>query len=113
MTSKSRLPIDNIPFVDEIFLNSPLCQICEYANMFGGVCSLLLNRRIPSSLIIKESQIISCSSHRNWVQSLDETLSCENTDDDLVSFRDFIQEYQQECCQDDLSGLPLMVDLSR
>lgn len=98
MTSKSRFPIDDIPFVDELFLNSPLCQICEYANMFGGVCSLLLNRRVPSCLTIKESQIMSCSSHRNWVQSLDETLSTselpENTDDDLVSFRDFIQQHK-------------------
>ncbi|MHA2306651.1 MAG: hypothetical protein ACXACU_14815 [Candidatus Hodarchaeales archaeon] len=98
MTSKSRFPIDDIPFVDEIFLNSPLCQICEYANMFGGVCSLLLNRRVPSTLIIKNSQIMSCSSHRNWVQSFDETLSTsempENIDDDLVSFRDFIQRHK-------------------
>ncbi|MHA2074619.1 MAG: hypothetical protein ACW97X_08380 [Candidatus Hodarchaeales archaeon] len=98
MTSKSRFPIDDIPFVDEIFLNSPLCQICEYANLFGGVCSLLLNRRVPSTLIIKDSQIMSCSSHRNWVQSLDETLSTnempENIDDDLVSFRDFIQRHK-------------------
>lgn len=96
MTSKSRFSMNDIPFVDEIFLNSPLCQICEYANMFGGVCSLLLNRRVPSSLIIKESQIMSCSSHRNWIQSLEETISTselsENSDDDLVYFRDFIQQ---------------------
>ena len=98
MTSKSRFPMDDIPFVDEIFLNSPLCQICEYANMFGGVCSLLLNRRVPSSLIIKESQIMSCSSHRNWIQSLDETISTsellETSGDDLEYFRDFIQQHR-------------------
>jgi hypothetical protein len=41
---------------------------------------------------------MSCSSHRNWVQSFDETLSTsempENIDDDLVSFRDFIQRHK-------------------
>ncbi len=74
MATIIRIPSDDIPFLDEIFLNSPLCQICEYANMFGGVCSLLLNRKIPD-LVIKKAKIMSCSAHRNWVLEIDESLA--------------------------------------
>jgi len=72
MTSNPEIPVTNLPFLDEIFFNSPLCQICEYASIFGGVCSLLLNRRIPVNLIVKNSQIVSCSAHRNWIQTIGE-----------------------------------------
>lgn len=58
-----------LPFLDDVFLNSPLCQICEYGSTFGGVCSLLLNRRIPFNLVVKNSQIITCSAHRNWIEN--------------------------------------------
>ncbi|MFX0150432.1 MAG: hypothetical protein ACFFAJ_06605 [Candidatus Hodarchaeota archaeon] len=71
MTSKSKISSIDLPFLDEVFLNSPLCQICEFANYgIGGVCSLLLNRRIPVNLVIQESKIISCSMHRNWISGL-------------------------------------------
>jgi hypothetical protein len=92
MAAKSSIPVDNIPFLDELFLNSPLCQICEYANMFGGVCSLLLNRRVPD-LVIKHARIMSCSAHRNWVLELDESLVNlwnESSEDDPVTFDDFL-----------------------
>ncbi|MHA2224613.1 MAG: hypothetical protein ACXAC8_05385 [Candidatus Hodarchaeales archaeon] len=65
--------LKSLPFIDEVFLKSPLCQICEYASMFGGTCSLLLNRRLPLNFNVKNSQIVSCSAHKNWLQSLDET----------------------------------------
>jgi hypothetical protein len=42
--------------------------------MFGGVCSLLLNRKIPD-LVIKKAKIMSCSAHRNWVLEIDESLA--------------------------------------
>lgn len=71
MASDPEIPIRKLPFLDEVFFNSPLCQICEFASIYGGVCSLLLNRRIPVNLVVKNSQIVSCSAHRNWVQSLD------------------------------------------
>ncbi len=74
MATKIRILSEDIPFLDEVFLNSPLCQICEYANMFGGVCSLLLNRKIPD-LVIKKAKIMSCSAHRNWVLEIDESLA--------------------------------------
>lgn len=73
MVSNHIFPALNLPFLDEVFYNSPLCQICEYASIFGGVCSLLLNRRIPVNLVVKESQIVSCSAHRNWLQTLDDS----------------------------------------
>ncbi len=73
MASNPEISLINLPFLDEVFFKSPLCQICEYASIFGGVCSLLLNRRIPINLLVKNSQIVSCSAHRNWVQSLDES----------------------------------------
>ena len=73
MASNPEIPVISLPFLDEVFFKSPLCQICEYASIFGGVCSLLLNRRIPINLLVKNSQIVSCSAHRNWVQSLDES----------------------------------------
>ena len=73
MASNPEIPVISLPFLDEVFFKSPLCQICEYASIFGGVCSLLLNRRIPINLFVKNSQIVSCSAHRNWVQSLDES----------------------------------------
>ncbi|MFX0126073.1 MAG: hypothetical protein ACFFAE_20800 [Candidatus Hodarchaeota archaeon] len=81
MNSNSEIPVFNSPFLDEVFFNSPLCQICEYASLFGGVCSLLLNRRIPVNLVVKNSQIVSCSAHRNWLQILewnDESTFCAN-----------------------------------
>ncbi|MFX0170602.1 MAG: hypothetical protein ACFE9L_01650 [Candidatus Hodarchaeota archaeon] len=54
MASKSTNPSIDLPFLDEVFLNSLLCQICEFANYgIGGVCSLLLNRRIPVNLVIQ------------------------------------------------------------
>ena len=87
MATRSSVPVDDIPFLDELFLNSPLCQICEYANMFGGVCSLLLNRRVPD-LVIKHARIISCSAHRNWILELDESLAnlwTESSEDDPIS----------------------------
>ena len=102
MTSKTRFPIDDTPFVDEVFLNSPLCQICEYANMFGGVCSLLLNRRIPSSIIIKDSQIMSCSSHRNWVDFLDETLSKDEVPESMANV---LKKHIEECPKHPMSKL--------
>ncbi|MFX1283118.1 MAG: hypothetical protein ACFFB5_05655 [Promethearchaeota archaeon] len=71
MTSSHSISGPNLPFLDEIFCNSPLCQICEYASVSGGVCLLLLNRRFPVNLIVKDSQVVSCSAHRNWIQSLD------------------------------------------
>lgn len=70
MTSNSEISIRNLPFLDDVFFNSPLCQICEYDSIFGGVCSLLLNRRIPIDLIVKNSRIVTCSAHRNWLQSI-------------------------------------------
>ncbi len=73
MASNPEIQLISLPFLDEVFFKSPLCQICEYASIFGGVCSLLLNRRIPINLLVKNSQIVSCSAHRNWVQSLDES----------------------------------------
>jgi hypothetical protein len=80
MTSKPDLSAINLPFLDEVFLNSPLCQICEYANYgIGGVCLLLLNRKIPIDLVIKDSKILSCSAHRNWVNGL----GISYPDDDL------------------------------
>ncbi|UCE14869.1 MAG: hypothetical protein JSV04_06720 [Candidatus Heimdallarchaeota archaeon] len=72
MVSNVGFSVLNLPFLDEVFYNSPLCQICEYASIFGGVCSLLLNRRIPVNLVVKKSQIVSCSAHRNWLQTLDD-----------------------------------------
>ncbi len=94
MVNKSSIPVDDIPFLDELFLNSPLCQICEYANMFGGVCSLLLNRRVPD-LVIKKARIISCSAHRNWILELDDSLINiwnESNEDDPVSFNDSLDQ---------------------
>ncbi len=73
MASTSGINLKSLPFIDEVFSNSPLCQICEYANMFGGVCSLILNRRLPLNFNVKNSQIVSCSAHKNWLQSLDES----------------------------------------
>ena len=72
MTAKPSIPSQTYPFLDEVFSNSPLCQICIYANYgIGGVCSLLLNRRLPSDLVIKDSKIISCTAHRNWVDEIE------------------------------------------
>lgn len=71
MTSNPEISVFNTPFLDEVFFNSPLCQICEYASLFGGVCSLLLNRRIPVNFVVKNSQIVSCSAHRNWLHTLE------------------------------------------
>ena len=72
MTSQPIIPRHSVPFFDELFVNSPLCQICLYANLgIGGVCSLLLNRRVPSELRIKNSQIITCGAHRNWIKNVD------------------------------------------
>jgi hypothetical protein len=74
LTIKPQFPTTTFPFLDEVFKNSPLCQICIYANYgIGGVCSLLLNRRMPNDLVIKGSQIVSCKAHRNWVEELDQT----------------------------------------
>ncbi len=75
----------NLPFLDEVFFNSPLCQICEYASIFGGVCSLLLNRRIPVNLMVKNSQIVSCSAHRNWIETID-SVDTENLWNDTDDF---------------------------
>lgn len=72
LTTNPEIPVFNSPFLDEVFFNSPLCQICEYASLFGGVCSLLLNRRLPVNFIVKQSQIVSCSAHRNWLQTLED-----------------------------------------
>ena len=73
MTIKPTFPLKSCPFLDQVFANSPLCQICIYANYgIGGVCSLLLNRRIPADLVIKESRIVSCKAHRNWVEEIDQ-----------------------------------------
>ncbi len=64
--------MNSVPFLDEMFVNSPLCQICVYANWrMGGVCDLLLNYRLPSKLVIQNSQIISCGAHQNWVEEID------------------------------------------
>ena len=71
LASNPEVNATNLPFLDEVFYNSPLCQICEYASIFGGVCSLLLNRRIPVNLLVKNSQIVSCSAHRNWIETID------------------------------------------
>ncbi|MHA1214396.1 MAG: hypothetical protein ACTSR2_13730 [Candidatus Hodarchaeales archaeon] len=63
--------VTDFPFIDEVFFNSPLCQICEYAGYgMGGVCSLILNRRLPKNLVIKDSQIVSCDAQKSWVQGL-------------------------------------------
>ena len=73
MTAKPSFPPRSYPFLDQVFENRPLCQICIYANYgLGGVCALLLNRRIPSDLVIKGSQIVSCKAHRNWVEEFDQ-----------------------------------------
>ena len=73
MTAKPFFPSRSYPFLDQVFANSPLCQICIYANYgIGGVCALLLNRRMPSDLVIKGSQIVSCKAHRNWVDEFDQ-----------------------------------------
>ena len=72
MTDQPIIPKHIVPFLDELFVNSPLCQICVYANLgIGGVCSLLLNRRVPSELIVQNSQIVTCGTHRNWVEDVD------------------------------------------
>ena len=72
MTDQPIIPKHSLPFLDELFVNSPLCQICVFANLgIGGVCSLFLNRRVPSELIIQNSQIITCSAHQNWVENVD------------------------------------------
>ena len=72
MTAKPNFPAQTYPFLDEVFSNSPLCQICIYANYgIGGVCSLLLNRRMPSDLVIRDSKIVSCKAHRNWVDEIE------------------------------------------
>ena len=74
LTIKPTYPTSIFPFLDEVFSKSPLCQICIYANYgIGGVCSLLLNRRMPSDLVIKGSQIVSCKAHRNWIEEFDQT----------------------------------------
>jgi hypothetical protein len=71
MSGKLKITAISFPFLDEVFLNSPLCQICEFANYgIGGVCSLLLNRRIPVNIIVKDSKVVSCSAHRNWIENL-------------------------------------------
>lgn len=92
LTSKSEISVFNTPFLDEVFFNSPLCQICEYASLFGGVCSLLLNRRIPDNFTVKSSQIVSCSAHRNWLQTL------EGNDESFWKGLDDLGENQ--CSQD-------------
>ena len=99
MASNPEISLINLPFLDEVFFKSPLCQICEYASIFGGVCSLLLNRRIPINLLVKNSQIVSCSAHRNWVQSIDESDASSLWDefadyknDDISSSREKGQE---------------------
>ena len=86
MTTNPEIPVFNSPFLDEVFFNSPLCQICEYASLFGGVCSLLLNRRLPVNFVVKQSQIVSCSAHRNWLQTLD-----DNNDDESTFWENFKQ----------------------
>ncbi|MFX1421221.1 MAG: hypothetical protein ACFFB2_02750 [Promethearchaeota archaeon] len=76
------------PFLDEVVLNSPLCQICEYASIFGCICSLLLNRRLPVHLVVKNSQVVSCSAHRNWIRALitlDVSSHWENSDDHEIT----------------------------
>ncbi|MHA1974462.1 MAG: hypothetical protein ACTSW1_15800 [Candidatus Hodarchaeales archaeon] len=79
--------VSDFPFIDEIFFNSPLCQICEYAAYgMGGVCSLILNRRLPKNLVIKDSQIISCSAQKSWVQGLE--LSDFDAFDELLGLRE-------------------------
>jgi hypothetical protein len=73
LTSQPKPETKLFLFLDEIFLNSPLCQICEYAIWgMGDVCSLMLNRRVPSELVIQNSQIIFCGSHRNWIEEIDD-----------------------------------------
>ena len=72
MTSSAKATSKPLIFLDELFLSSPLCQICKYANWgLGGVCSLLLNRQMPAELVIKGSRIVFCSFHRNWVESIE------------------------------------------
>lgn len=72
MTSSTQASPKSLIYLDELFLSSPLCQICKYANWgIGGVCSLLLNRQVPTELVVKSSQIVFCSFHRNWVESIE------------------------------------------
>ncbi len=86
LASNPEINAINLPFLDEVFFNSPLCQICEYASIFGGVCSLLLNRRIPVNLMVKNSQIVSCSAHRNWIETID-SFDAENLLVDTDEFK--------------------------
>ena len=99
MTSNPDIPVS--PFLDEVFFNSPLCQICEFASIFGSVCLLLLNRRLPVSLIVKKSQVVSCSAHRNWIQSfkaLDESAYWETFDDQEIKNGDENHTQDTEFC---------------
>ena len=93
MTTNPEIPVFKSPFLDEVFFNSPLCQICEYASLFGGVCSLLLNRRLPVNFVVKQSQIVSCSAHRNWLQTLDD-------DEDSSFWEEFIDLGEKQSNQD-------------
>ena len=70
------------PLIHEIFLNSPLCLICEYGNYgVGGVCYFLLNRRIPD-LVIKNAQVITCNAHKSCIHNLDQLADL----DDFLKF---------------------------
>ncbi len=105
MASNPEINAINLPFLDEVFFNSPLCQICEYASIFGGVCSLLLNRRIPVNFMVKNSQIVSCSAHRNWIESIDPS----DTENLWIDTNDFkIQDFFD---QDDTSSHEIDEDL--
>lgn len=88
MTTNPNIPVFDSPFLDEVFINSPLCQICEYASLFGGVCSILLNRRLPVNFVVKQAQIVSCSAHQNWLQTIDDD------DDDSTFWENFNQSSQ-------------------
>jgi len=68
----------NQPYINEIFLNSPLCLICEYGNYgVGGVCYFLLNRRIPD-LVIKNARVITCTAHKSCINDLDQWSEMED-----------------------------------
>ncbi|WP_455141186.1 hypothetical protein [Candidatus Hodarchaeum mangrovi] len=66
------------PYIDEIFLNSPLCLICEFGNYgVGGVCYFLLNRRVPD-LVIRNAKVITCSAHKSCIKNLDQSSEIED-----------------------------------
>ena len=67
---ESKVTASHLPFFDDLFLNSPLCQICAHGSPLGEVCFLLLNHRTPLDLVIKGSQVISCSAHLNWLDNI-------------------------------------------